>query len=78
VVFTGGIGENAPAVRERICSGMAFLGIALDPGLNRANAPVISREGASVRVRVMKTNEELMIARQTDALLREGEKGETQ
>ncbi|MBI3803101.1 MAG: acetate/propionate family kinase [Nitrospirae bacterium] len=78
LVFTGGIGENAPAVRERICAGMGFLGIALDPTRNRANASVISQEGSPTQVLVMKTNEELMIARQTHALLRGGETKETE
>jgi acetate kinase len=76
LIFTGGIGENAPPVRERICAGMEFLGVTLDPARNQANAPMISQEGASTPVRVMKTNEELMIARQTNLVLR-GEKGET-
>ena len=70
VVFTGGIGENAPAVRERICSNMEFLGIRLDTGRNRANEQVISIDNAGVAVRVMKTNEELMIARHTRDLIR--------
>ena len=54
LVFSGGIGEHAPAVRSRICSGLAFLGIQLDESLNQANAPVISdrhyRAGVTVRV----------------------------
>jgi acetate kinase len=69
LIFTGGIGENAPSIRRRICENMEFLGIHLDPGLNDANAPIISREGSFVTVRVMKTNEELMIARHTYELL---------
>ena len=63
LVFAGGIGENAPLIRERICDGLGFLGIALDPTLNAQNAPLISRDGERVRVRVVATNEELMIAR---------------
>ena len=74
LVFTGGIGENAPPVRERICAGLEFLGITLEPARNRANAPIISLDGASTSVRVMKTNEELMIARQTNLVIRQGEK----
>jgi acetate kinase len=69
LVFTGGIGENAPAVRRRICDGLAFFGIALDPVRNEANAPVISKGGSTATVRVMKTNEELMIARETRRLV---------
>ena len=65
LVFTGGIGENAPAVRGRICEGLEFLGIHLDPGRNDSNAPVITRDDSLVTVRVMHTNEALMIARHT-------------
>jgi len=69
LIFTAGIGEHAPPVRERICAGLEFLGIQLDPRRNAASAPIISREGASVIVRVMKTDEDLMIARHTHRLL---------
>jgi acetate kinase len=65
LVFTGGIGENAPSIRWRICKDMGFLGIHLDPNYNDANASVISDKDSSTTVRVMKTNEELMIARHT-------------
>jgi acetate kinase len=65
LIFTGGIGENAPPIRRRICENMEFLGIHLDPLRNDANAPITSQEGSAVTVRVMKTNEELMIARHT-------------
>jgi acetate kinase len=65
LVFTGGIGENAPPVRERICEGMEFIGIQMDPSRNRSNASIISRDDSPTTVRVMKTNEELMIARHT-------------
>jgi acetate kinase len=65
LVFTGGIGENAPAVRARICKNTEFLGIHLDGERNRANASIVSAAGSPVVVRVMKTNEELMIARHT-------------
>jgi acetate kinase len=70
LVFTGGIGENAPPVRERTCEGMEFIGIQLDPSRNRANAPIISRDDSLTTVRVMKTDEELMIARHTRDLIR--------
>jgi acetate kinase len=65
LVFSGGIGEHAPAVRSRICRDLAFLGIQLDDSLNQANAAVISDRHyrAGVTVRVMPTDEELMIAR---------------
>jgi acetate kinase len=65
LVFAGGIGENAPEVRARICDGLDFLGIAVDPALNDTNAPVIS-PGSNVgrtTVRVIRTNEELVMAK---------------
>ena len=68
-VFTGGIGENSAAIRAQICKPLEFLGIRLDRDLNEGNSPVISRQGSPVIVRVMKTNEELMIARHTRALI---------
>jgi acetate kinase len=63
LVFAGGIGENAPIVRARICDGLCFLGIELDEKRNAANADVISAETSRVTVRVMHTDEELMIAK---------------
>ncbi|PZO50095.1 MAG: acetate/propionate family kinase [Alphaproteobacteria bacterium] len=63
LVFAGGIGENAPLIRERICGELGFLGLELNERRNTANAPLISTEGASVAVRVIQTDEELMIAR---------------
>jgi acetate kinase len=69
LVFTGGIGEYAAPVRERICAGFGFLGIELDPDRNREHAPVISRAGGRVTVRVMRTDEESVIVRRTVALL---------
>ena len=68
-IFTGGIGEHAPPIRWRICQGMEFLGLSLDPGRNDVNAPIISHSDSPVTVRVMKTNEELMIARHTYSLI---------
>jgi acetate kinase len=70
LVFTGGIGENASAVRERICAGLDFLGVRLDRAKNRVNERVISEEGATPVVRVVATDEELMIVRHTKRLLR--------
>ena len=69
VVFTGGIGENAPYVREQICAGLDFLGICLETGRNAANAAVISSDEGKVAVRVIKTDEDLMIARHASRLL---------
>jgi acetate kinase len=63
VVFAGGVGENSPEVRARVCDGLGFLGVRLDPVANAANAPVISSDGSPVGVRVIETDEELMIAR---------------
>ena len=71
LVFTGGIGENAPSIRQRICKDMSFLGIRLDLIRNNSNAPVISTADSPVTIRVMKTNEELMIARHAGKCVRE-------
>ena len=62
LVFTGGIGENMPGVRARICSGLEFLGIELDENRNDKNADVISLESGRVMVRIIRTDEEQMIA----------------
>lgn len=72
LIFTGGIGENSPVVRERICKDLEFLGINVDRDHNLKNSPVISRDRGPVAIRVMKTNEELMIARHTYALIMRG------
>ena len=63
LVFAGGIGENSPAVRSRICEGLAFLGIELVEKRSAANEGVISTAAGPVAVRVIRTDEELMIAR---------------
>lgn len=63
IVFAGGIGENAAEVRWRICEGLEFLGIALDETRNGNNASLISTETGRVKVRIIPTDEELMIAR---------------
>jgi acetate kinase len=63
LVFAGGIGENAPLVRGRICDELGFLGIALNEERNRTNASLISTDGGRVAVRVIRTDEEIMIAR---------------
>jgi acetate kinase len=69
LVFAGGIGENAPPVRERVCAGLGFLGVDIDPARNAENAAVISADSARVTARVIRTDEELMIARSTRRLL---------
>jgi len=65
LVFTAGIGEHAAPVRERICRGLAWLGLEFDPAANARDGPRISREGSPVSAWVIPTNEELMIARHT-------------
>ena len=72
VVFSAGIGENAPLIRKRICAGLGFLGIELVTRRNAANAPLISPDSARVKVRVIRTDEELMIARSVTRLLKLG------
>jgi acetate kinase len=69
IVFTGGIGLHSPDIRERICSGLGFLGIRLDTERNGNNAAIISQDKSSVVVRVMETNEEVTIVRETRRLL---------
>jgi len=63
LVFAGGIGENAPVVRARICNGLGFLGIELDEKRNSVNESVISSEASRIPVRVIHTDEEWMIAK---------------
>jgi acetate kinase len=69
VVFTGGIGENSPEVRQRICEGLGWLGLDLDPDLNTALARgtegLITRDGSRLAAYVIPTDEELLIARDT-------------
>jgi acetate kinase len=69
LVFSGGIGEHAPAIRARVCDGLGFLGVQIDREQNGANASLISSRAAPVIVRVIPTDEELMIARSVYRLL---------
>ncbi|HEY7742664.1 MAG TPA: acetate/propionate family kinase [Burkholderiales bacterium] len=69
IVFTAGIGENSAAIRERVCRDAAWLGVELDAGANGKGGPLISAAGSRVPAWVIRTNEELMIARHTRALL---------
>ncbi len=69
LVFCGGIGENSARIRAAICEQCEWMGIGIDPALNAANAPVISPSGARLRVMVIPTNEELVIARQTRSVI---------
>jgi acetate kinase len=69
LVFTAGIGENSPVIRRRISEASAWLGIELDEAANAARGPRISKHQSKVSAWVIPTNEELMIARHTAALL---------
>ncbi|MGA2964360.1 MAG: acetate/propionate family kinase [Candidatus Korobacteraceae bacterium] len=76
LVFAGGIGENAPMVRARACDGLGFLGVELEEKRNAANEGVISAETSRVTVRVIRTDEELMIAKMVCQVLGLGRKEE--
>jgi acetate kinase len=69
LAFTAGIGENNPTIRARVCKGLAYLGVAVDPAANAAGSPVISSGDSRVRVVVEPTNEEWIAARHGVALL---------
>ena len=69
LVFTGGIGERAPAVRDEICRDLGHLGVRLDPVRNNAEEDIISAAQSACLVRVVATNEELMIARHTRGVI---------
>lgn len=72
LVFSGGIGENSPSLRARICRELKYLGVELDARRNRASAPIITHRRSKVVVRVIRTDEELYMARTLFALLRSG------
>jgi acetate kinase len=69
LVFTGGIGEHSPAVRKPICDRLNWLGVSIDDVMNLRSDPVISLPGSAVDVRVMPTDEEIVIARHTLAAI---------
>ena len=69
LVFAGGIGENAPLVRARICDGLGFLGIEIEEKRNAASEGVISTDASRATVRVIRTDEDLMIARSVSRIL---------
>jgi acetate kinase len=69
LVFAGGIGETSAVVRQRICADLGFLGIDVHEERNAKNAPLISADGGRVSVRVLRTDEELMIARSVARLI---------
>jgi acetate kinase len=71
-VFTAGIGEHAAVIRDRICDGLAYLGLELDSERNARHAPIISTDASRVVVRVIPTDEDLIIARHTHRLIQEG------
>jgi acetate kinase len=70
LVFTAGIGEGSAVVRARVCEGLAHLGVVLDEARNAAGLAVVSREGSACPVRVVRTDEELVVARETQRILR--------
>jgi acetate kinase len=68
IIFTGGVGENGPETREAVCKGLEFLGVQFDPERNtgiRGKLELISRHDSPVKVMVVPTNEELVIAHDT-------------
>ncbi len=71
VVFTGGIGENSPEVREEVCKDLGFLGIELDEIKNMSGEEIISKDNAKVAVMRIPTNEELVIALDTAQIVSE-------
>lgn len=72
IVFTGGVGENQTGVRENVCAPLSFMGVEINKGINdktRGTETVISTEASTVKVVVIPTDEELMIARDTEAIV---------
>lgn len=72
IVFTGGVGENQTSLREEVCAPLAFMGVEIDKEVNagvRGKEAVISTPGSKVKVVVIPTDEELMIARDTEAIV---------
>ncbi|MGF2055330.1 acetate/propionate family kinase [Vagococcus fluvialis] len=69
IIFTAGIGENSAWVREKSCAGLEFLGAKIDSELNDKNAEIISTNDSTTKVLVIPTNEELMIAKETMAII---------
>jgi len=75
LVFTGGMGENAPKVRARVCEGLEFLGIEVEASRNTGNADIISTDSGRVKVRVIHTDESSTIAKDTWQLINKLENG---
>lgn len=78
VIFTGGMGENAPKIRAQICAGLEFLGITLDDMRNQASERLISADGAGVGVHVIHADEAATIARETQILLDKKAEGDNE
>ena len=72
IVFTGGVGENQIKIREAICNQLTFMGVEIDPGKNniRSEEKLVSKDSSKVKVYVIPTNEELMIAKETERLIK--------
>ncbi len=72
IVFTGGVGENQIKIREGICNQLAFMGVEIDPEKNnvRSEEKLVSKDSSKVKVYVIPTNEELMIAKETERLIK--------
>ena len=72
IIFTAGLGENSGTIRREICEGLEYLGTSVDPERNLCHgvAQEISRDGSKVKILVIPTNEELMIAREAEGLCR--------
>jgi acetate kinase len=70
LIFSGGMGGHAPRIRTQICTGLEFLGITLDETRNQTNDEIISIATSSTCVRIINTNEELMIAQIAKALIK--------
>ena len=70
VVFTAGLGENSPVIREKVCENLGFMGACLDKGKNAARDGIreISKDGCQVKLLVIPTNEELVIAEETERI----------
>jgi acetate kinase len=71
LVFTGGMGEDAPKIRKRVCENLEFLGVTLDTARNQKNARLISTDGSRVGVHVIHTDEAMTIAREIVKLVKQ-------
>lgn len=69
VIFTAGVGEHAPLIREKVCSQLAWLGLEIDSKLNQSNQVEIATDSSKVRVQVVPTDEEWMLAKYATQLV---------